>query len=168
MDNIGVFDRSHGIPGDAHLEQVDGTSWMALYCLNMLEISIEIALVDVTYEEMATKYFGHFVFIAEALNAISEEYIGVWDEEQGFFYDKLVYDDGGFQPIKVRSIVGLLSLTAILTVKQETLEALPNFKYSVNWFKNIGCAPLNILLFRILKKAMISCFLWCQKSVPKY
>jgi len=135
MDNIGVFDRSHGIPGDAHLEQVDGTSWMALYCLNMLEISIEIALVDVTYEEMATKYFGHFVFIAEALNAISEEYIGVWDEEQGFFYDKLVYDDGGFQPIKVRSIVGLLSLTAILTVKQETLEALPNFKYSVNWFK---------------------------------
>ncbi|HEA31179.1 MAG TPA: glucosidase [Leeuwenhoekiella sp.] len=135
MDNIGVFDRSHGIPGDAHLEQVDGTSWMALYCLNMLEISIEIALVDIAYEEMATKYFGHFVFIAEALNAISEEYIGVWDEEQGFFYDKLVYDDGGFQPIKARSIVGLLSLTAILTVKKETLEALPQFKYSVAWFK---------------------------------
>ncbi|MGB3775817.1 MAG: glucosidase, partial [Leeuwenhoekiella sp.] len=135
MDNIGVFDRSHGIPGDAHLEQVDGTSWMALYCLNMLEISIELALVDIAYEEMATKYFGHFVFIAEALNTISEEYIGVWDEEQGFFYDKLVYDNGGFQPIKVRSIVGLLSLTAILTVKKETLEALPQFKYSVEWFK---------------------------------
>jgi len=135
MDNIGVFDRSHGIPGDAHLEQVDGTSWMALYCLNMLQISIEIALIDIAYEEMATKYFGHFVFIAEALNTISEEYTGVWDEEQGFFYDKLVYNDGGFQPIKVRSIVGLLSLTAILNVKKETLDALPQFKYSVEWFK---------------------------------
>ncbi len=135
LDNIGVFDRSKGIPGDAHLEQVDGTSWMALYCLNMLEISLEIAMADKAYEDMATKYFGHFVFIAEALNKRSEEYTGIWDENDGFFYDKLVYSNNSYQPIKVRSIVGLLSLAAVLTVKKETLERLPNFAYSVKWFQ---------------------------------
>ena len=135
LDNIGVFDRSKGIPGDARLEQVDGTSWMALYCLNMLEISLEVAMTDKAYEDMATKYFGHFVFIAEALNKRSEEYAGIWDEDDGFFYDKLVYSNNSYQPIKVRSIVGLLSLAAVLTVKKETLDKLPTFAYSVNWFK---------------------------------
>ncbi|WP_369765368.1 glucosidase [Flavobacterium sp. WC2429] len=135
LDNIGVFDRSHGIPGNGHLEQVDGTSWMALYCLNMLEMSLEIAMEDDSYEDMATKYFGHFVFIAEALNKMSIEFIGTWDEEQGFFYDKLVFPNGEFMPIKVRSIAGLLSMTAVFCIKKETLERLPIFRKSVLWFE---------------------------------
>ena len=142
LDNIGVFDRSSGIPGNAHLEQVDGTSWMALYCLNMLEISIKIAFEDPSYEEMATKFFGHFIFIAEALNKLNEDYEGTWDEEEGFFYDKLVFEDGTFQPIKVRSIVGIMSLIAVLHISKETLDRLPNFKYSVNWFRKYRQANL--------------------------
>ncbi len=142
LDNIGVFDRSSGIPGNATLEQVDGTSWMALYCLNMLEIAIKIALVDPSYEEMATKFFGHFIFIAEALNQLNEDYEGTWDEKEGFFYDKLVFENGTFQPIKVRSIVGLMSLVAVLHISKNTLDRLPNFKYSINWFRKYRKANL--------------------------
>ena len=136
LDNIGVFDRSHGIPGNGTLEQVDGTSWMALYCLNMLEISLEIAIADETYEDMATKYFGHFVFIAEAMNKRDLQYVGTWDDEESFFYDKLVFPSGNYVPIKVRSIVGLLSLAALLTIKKETLEKLPRFRRSMQWFRD--------------------------------
>lgn len=135
LDNIGVFDRSTGIPGNGILEQVDGTAWMALYCLNMLEISLELALEDDSYVDMAIKYFGHFVFIAEALNKMSIEYEGTWDEEEGFFYDKLILPDGRFAPIKVRSIAGMLSLVAVLCIKKETLKQLPEFAKSVVWFK---------------------------------
>lgn len=135
LDNIGVFDRSNGIPGGGVLEQVDSTAWMALYCLNMLEISLEIALHDNAYEDMATKYFGHFVFIAEALNKMSQEYEGTWDDKEGFFYDKLILPDGEFMPIKVRSIAGLLSLVAVLTIKDEMLKKLPRFRKGVIWFK---------------------------------
>ncbi len=134
LDNIGVLDRSRDLPGNGVLEQVDGTSWMALYCLNMLEMSLEIAIKDDSYEDMAIKYFGHFVYIAEALNKRSQEFSGTWDEDDGFFYDKLVLPDGTFFPIKVRSIVGLLSLAAVLCIKKETLEQLPTFKKSVVWF----------------------------------
>ncbi|WP_431160735.1 MGH1-like glycoside hydrolase domain-containing protein [Flagellimonas beolgyonensis] len=135
LDNIGVFDRSHGIPGNGILEQVDGTAWMAMFCLNMLEISLELAIDDEAYEDMANKYLGHFVFIAEALNKMNMEYEGTWDQEQGFFYDKLIFPDGRYTPIKVRSIAGMLSLTAVLCVKAETLEQLPRFKKSLGWFK---------------------------------
>lgn len=135
LDNIGVFDRSNGIPGDGVLEQVDGTSWMALYCLNMLEMSLEIALEDEVYEEMAIKYFGHFIFIAESLNQMDQNYAGTWDDAQGFFYDKLILPSGEFVPIKVRSIAGMLSLAAVLTVKESTLKKLPNFRAAVVWFK---------------------------------
>ncbi len=135
LDNIGVFDRSHGIPGHGILEQVDGTSWMALYCLSMLEISLEIALVDDTYVDMATKYFGHFVFIAESLNKISNEDDGTWDDKEGFFYDKLILASGESIPIKIRSIAGLLSLNAVLHITKETLDKLPRFKKSVEWFR---------------------------------
>ena len=148
LDNIGVFDRSSGIPGNATLEQVDGTSWMALYCLNMLEIAIKIALVDPSYEEMATKFFGHFIFIAEALNKLNEQYEGTWDEEEGFFYDKLVFEDDTFQPIKVRSIVGLISLVAVLHVSKSTLDRLPNFKYSVNWFRKYRMKNLKYMVIQ--------------------
>ncbi len=135
LDNIGVFDRSHGVPGNGILEQVDGTAWMALYCLNMLEISIELALEDNSYDDMAIKYFGHFVFIAEALNNISMENEGIWDDKEGFFYDKLILPNGQSASIKVRSIAGMLSLAAVLCIKKETLNQLPNFKKSVQWFK---------------------------------
>lgn len=135
LDNIGVFDRSRGIPGNGILEQVDGTAWMALYCLNMLEISLELALMDHTYEDMAIKYFGHFVFIAEALNKMSIEFEGTWDEQEGFFYDKLILPDGRFAPIKVRSIAGMLSLVAVFNIKKEILDQLPEFEKSVLWFQ---------------------------------
>ena len=135
LDNIGVFDRSNGIPGDGILEQVDGTSWMALYCLNMLEIALEIAVHDETFEDMALKYFGHFVFIAEALNKISEGSSSSWDKQEGFFYDKLILPDGKSFPIKVRSISGLLSLTAVLNIKKECLDTLPRFKSSFEWYR---------------------------------
>ncbi|WP_368662504.1 MGH1-like glycoside hydrolase domain-containing protein [Zobellia laminariae] len=135
LDNIGVFDRSNGIPGGGVLEQVDGTSWMALYCLNMLEIALEISLHDDTFEDMALKYFGHFVFIAEALNKITEESISSWDEKEGFFYDTLILPDGKKIPIKVRSISGLLSMAAVLNIRKECLAKLPRFKASMDWYR---------------------------------
>ena len=135
LDNIGVFDRSHGVPGGGILEQVDGTAWMALYCLNMLEMSLEIAMEDDAYEDMATKYFGHFIFIAEALNKMDANHGGTWDDEEGFFYDRLILPNGSSGTIKVRSIAGMLSLAAVLTIKKDTLEKLPKFKASVVWFK---------------------------------
>tara|TARA_R110002012_G_scaffold253330_1_gene432340 strand:+ start:3034 stop:5670 length:2637 start_codon:yes stop_codon:yes gene_type:complete len=136
LDNIGVFDRSHGVPGGGTLEQVDGTAWMALYCLNMLEISIELALEDDSYDDMAIKYFGHFIFIAEALNKMSIENQGIWDEQESFFYDKLLLPNGNSTSIKVRSIAGMLSIAAVLCIKKETLEKLPKFKRAVQWFKS--------------------------------
>ena len=135
LDNIGVFDRSSGVPGGGILEQIDGTSWMALYCLNMLEIALEIAIKDDAFEDMAIKYFGHFVFIAEALNKLREGALGSWDEKEGFFYDTLVLPDGTSLPIKVRSISGLLSLAAVLNIRKETLDKLPRFRGSMEWFR---------------------------------
>ena len=135
LDNIGVFDRSNGIPGGGSLEQVDGTSWMALFCLNMLEIALEIAQEDEVFEDMAIKYFGHFVFIAEALNKLKEGASSSWDEKEGFFYDTLILPDGQGIPIKIRSISGLLSLTAVLNIRKETLDKLPRFRGSMEWFR---------------------------------
>ncbi|MXV37408.1 glucosidase [Flavobacteriaceae bacterium Ap0902] len=135
MDNIGVFDRSKEIPGEASLEQVDGTAWMALYCLSMLKISLLISTEDGSYEDMAVKYFGHFVFIAESLNHIEEDLIGIWDKTDGFFYDKLVYPDGREEPVKVRSLVGMLAVIAVLEISKEIFDTLPNFKRSYEWFR---------------------------------
>lgn len=134
LDNIGVFDRSNGIPGGGTLEQIDGTSWMALYCLNMLEIALEIAIEDEVFEDMAIKYFGHFTFIAEALNKIREG-SSSWDENEGFFYDNLVLPTGEKIPLKVRSISGLLSMAAVLNIRKETLDKLPRFRGSMEWFR---------------------------------
>lgn len=136
LDNIGVFDRSHGIEGVKTLEQVDGTAWMALYCLCMLKISLEISKEDETYEEMATKYFGNFIQIAQALNHMNEENKGIWNENDGFFYDKIIFEDGNSKLVKVRSVVGMLSLIAVLFIDRETLDALPRFKNSFKWFKS--------------------------------
>ena len=136
LDNIGVFDRSNVIPGNGHLEQADGTAWMALFSLNLLQISLEIAEHDDAYEDMATKYFEHFIYITESLNKIGSDCIGIWDEKEGFFYDVLALPNGHKIPIKVRSLVGLMSLNANLVIKAETLKKLPGFYNGLKWFRN--------------------------------
>ena len=135
LDNIGVFDRSSAIPGGGVLEQADGTSWMATYCLNMLEMALEISQSNPNYEDVTTKFFEHFVYIAESLNRIGENWTGSWDDEEGFFYDILAMPDGRYIPVKVRSLVGLSSLFAVLVLKKELLEKLPDFHKRLKWFQ---------------------------------
>ena len=135
LDNIGVFDRSSMIPGGGVLEQADGTSWMAMYCLNMLEMALEISQSNPNYEDVTTKFFEHFVYIAESLNRIGENWTGSWDEEEGFFYDILAMPDGRYIPVKVRSLVGLSSMFAVLVLKKELLEKLPDFHRRLKWFQ---------------------------------
>ena len=136
LDNIGVFDRSSELPGDGYLEQADGTAWMAMFSLKMLQLSLEVAKHDNSFEDMATKYFEHFIYIAESLNKISDNWVGSWDEKEGFFYDILILPNNSFIPIKVRSLVGLMTMTAVLHIDQETLKALPAFSKGVDWFVN--------------------------------
>ncbi len=135
LDNIGVFDRSSALPGGGMLEQADGTSWMAMYCLNMLEMALEIAQTDHTYEDVTTKFFEHFIYIAESLNRIGEDWTGSWDDEEGFFYDVLSMPDGRFIPLKVRSLVGLSTLFAVLVLKRNSLEKVPDFYRRLKWFQ---------------------------------
>jgi len=134
LDNIGVFDRSSFIPGGGHLEQADGTSWMAMYCLNMLEMALILGEDEVAYEDVATKFFEHFIYIAESLNRIGEDWTGAWDEEQGFFYDILALPDGQYVPLKVRSLVGLSTLFATLVLEKDKLDKLPDFQKRLKWF----------------------------------
>ncbi|MGB3787840.1 MAG: hypothetical protein WA949_07510 [Phormidesmis sp.] len=112
LDNIGVFDRSKPLPTGGRLEQADATSWMTMYCLDMLSISLELALENPVYEDMATKFFEHFIYIAEAMNASDENATQLWDEEDGFFYDVLHLPDMSRMPIKICSLVGLMPLYA--------------------------------------------------------
>ncbi|MBU2527049.1 MAG: glucosidase [Bacteroidetes bacterium] len=136
LDNIGVFDRSAAIPGGGYLEQADGTSWMAMYSLNMLDMALGIAQEDpIGFEDVATKFLEHFVYIAEALNQRSEDWTGSWDEQDGFFYDVLGLPDGRFIPLKVRSLVGLSTLFATLVVDNARLENLPDFRRRLHWFR---------------------------------
>jgi hypothetical protein len=135
LDNIGVFDRSNTIPGGGVLEQADGTSWMAMYCLNMLEMALEIAQHNPAYEDVTTKFFEHFVYIAESLNRIGENWTGSWDDEEGFFYDVLSMPDGRYIPLKVRSLVGLSTLFATLVLKKDLLEKVPEFHRRLKWFQ---------------------------------
>lgn len=134
LDNIGVFDRSSAIPGGGHLEQADGTSWMAMYCLNMLEMALEITKVDSSYEPMTTKFFEHFALIAESLNRMGKDWTGAWNEEEGFFYDVLALPNQQYVPLKVRSLVGLTTLFATLCIDKKLMEASPEFVTRLNWF----------------------------------
>jgi hypothetical protein len=136
LDNIGVFDRSMPLPGGGHIEQSDGTSWMAMYCLNMLGMAIELAREDPAYEDLASKFFEHFVYIADAMNKIGGEEIGLWDEEDGFYYDVLHLPDGSHFALKVRSTVGLIPLFAVETFEPEDLESLSDFRRRMDWFLN--------------------------------
>ena len=135
LDNIGVFDRSKPLPTGGRLEQADGTSWMAMYCLDMLSISLELALENPVYEDMATKFFEHFIYIAEAMNATGEHATQLWDEEDGFFYDVLHLPDMTRFPIKIRSLVGLMPLYAVTTLEPELMDRLPGFKERLEWFE---------------------------------
>ena len=125
LDNIGVFDRSAPLPTGGHLEQSDGTSWMGMYCLNMLAIALELAKEDRAYEDIASKFFEHFVYIAHAMNNFGSHGRSLWDEEDGFYYDVLRLPNGEDQFLKVRSIVGLIPLFAVETLEPEAIDRLP-------------------------------------------
>ena len=134
LDNIGVFDRSAQLPTGGHLNQSDGTSWMAVYSLNMLAIALELARENNVYEDIASKFFEHFLFIADAMNNLGGRGQGLWDEEDGFYYDVLKLDNGPQIPIKIRSLVGLLPLLAVQAIEPEDLERFPSFARRLEWF----------------------------------
>ena len=133
LDNVGVFDRNRPLPGGQFLEQADGTAWMAFYCATMLSISLELAHHDPSYEDMATTFFEHFVSIADAINSLGGT--GLWDENDGFYYDQLCVE-GQKTPMRIRSIVGLVPLLACECIDQETIDSLPGFKKRMQWFLN--------------------------------
>ena len=137
LDNIGVFDRSAKLPTGGHIAQADGTSWMAMYSLNMMRISLELALHNPTvYQDMATKFFEHFLYIAGATANIGGEGINLWDQQDEFFYDVLHLPNDAKIPLKVRSMVGLIPLFAVETLEPELLEKVPEFKQRLEWFLN--------------------------------
>jgi hypothetical protein len=146
LDNIGIFDRSKPLPGGGFLEQSDGTSWMAMYCLNMLAIALELARTDKAYEDVASKFFEHFVFISDAMNNLGNTGTELWDDHDGFYYDVLHMDGHQF-PIKLRSLVGLIPLFAVETIDSDLLDELPDFKRRTKWLldnrqdlvKDIAC-----------------------------
>ncbi|PMB14217.1 glucosidase [Fischerella thermalis CCMEE 5282] len=134
LDNIGVFDRSAELPTGGHINQADGTSWMGMYCLNMLTIALELAKDNSVYEDIASKFFEHFLYIADAMHCIGETRTALWDETDGFYYDVLHLPNVGDLPLKVRSLVGLVPLFAVATLEPETLKLLPGFKRRMEWF----------------------------------
>jgi glycogen debranching enzyme len=133
LDNIGVFDRSAPLPTGGHIEQSDGTAWMGMYCLNMLAIALELAREDPSYEDVASKFFEHFVYIAHAMDDLGHEGLSLWDEADGFYYDVL-HADGHHRPLKVRSMVGLIPLFAVETLEPEVVDRLPGFRRRLQWF----------------------------------
>ncbi len=136
LDNIGVLDRSRPLAPGTTIEQSDGTSWMAMFCLNMLAMAMELAREDPAYEDVASKFFEHFVFISQAMNDMGGEGIGLWDDGDGFYYDVLHRADGDHTQMKVRSMVGLIPLFAVETFDPEDLARLPAFTRRMQWFLN--------------------------------
>ena len=133
LDNIGIFDRSSPLPGGGFIQQADGTAWMGMYCLNMLAIALELARTKPAYEDVATKFFEHFIYIANAMHDLGGEY-GLWDSEDGFFYDGVRFPDGSYVPLRTRSFVGLIPLFAVETLEPDLLKKLPQFARRVEWF----------------------------------
>jgi len=132
LDNIGVFDRSHSLPGGGHLHQADGTAWMGFYCLTMLSMALELALTKPAYEDIASKFFEHFVNICDAINTLGGT--GLWDTQDNFYYDQLIINHEDPIPLRIRSLVGLLPLSAVTVLKQKTIDALPGFRKRMDWF----------------------------------
>lgn len=133
LDNIGVFDRNSTLPNGEQLEQSDGTSWMAMFALNMMRIALELALYNNVYEEMAMKFFEHFLAIANSLDNMGDENFSLWDEEDEFFYDAIASSDGAHMYLRLRTIVGLIPMFAVEVIDDEMLESLPNFKKRMKW-----------------------------------
>jgi hypothetical protein len=145
LDNIGVFDRSKPLPTGGHIEQSDGTSWMAMYCLNMLAMAMELARQDPAYEDVASKFFEHFVYITRAMNNLGGHGFALWDEEDGFYYDVLHLPEGKHHFLKVRSMVGLIPLYAVEALEPEVVEKLAGFKRRMQWFlENVPDVPTHI------------------------
>jgi hypothetical protein len=134
LDNIGVFDRSKPLPTGGILEQSDGTSWMAMYTLNLLAIATELAGHDPVYEDVASKFWEHFLYIAHAMNHRGPDGLALWNDEDGFFYDVLQLPNGERRPLKVRSMVGLIPLFAVETLEPELLDKLHGFRRRLEWF----------------------------------
>jgi hypothetical protein len=134
LDNIGVFDRSATLPTGGYIEQADGTSWMAMYSLNLLRISLELARYNPVYQDMATKFFEHFLYIAGAMDNMGMEGSGLWDDVDQFFYDVLKLPNDGSIQLKVRSMVGLIPLFAVEVLDHSILDELPEFAERLKWF----------------------------------
>jgi Glycosyl hydrolase family 63 C-terminal domain len=136
LDNIGVFDRGSPLPTGGYIEQSDATSWMAMYTLNLLAIALELAREDPAYEDVASKFWEHFLYIAHAMNHHGQDQdgVGLWDEMDGFFYDVLRFPDGRKYPMRIRSIVGLIPLFAVETLEPELLDRMSGFKRRLEWF----------------------------------
>jgi Glycosyl hydrolase family 63 C-terminal domain len=134
LDNVGIFDRSKPLPNGSVLEQADGSAWMAFYCTTMLAIALELAGEDPAYEDVASKFFEHFVAITDAMNSLGGT--GLWNEEDGFYYDQVRTDSGIMIPVKVRSLVGLIPLLAVTNLRQDVIERLPGFHRRMQWFMN--------------------------------
>ncbi len=143
LDNIGVFDRSAALPTGGHLHQSDSTSWMAMYCLNMLSIALEVAKENRAYEDIASKFFEHFLYIADAMHGLQPS---IWNEEEGFYYDLLHTPQGAF-PLKVHSLVGLIPIFAVESLEPDVFSYLPHFTRRLEWFienrpdlrQNVAC-----------------------------
>src|SRR6202453_594581 len=134
LDNIGIFDRGAPLPTGGSLEQSDGTSWMAMYTLNLLAIALELASEDPAYAYVASKFWEHVIYIAYAMNHLGPDGMGLWDKTDGFFYDVLKFPDGGHFPVKIRSMVGLIPLFAVETLEPGLMQRLPGFKRRMEWF----------------------------------
>jgi hypothetical protein len=134
LDNIGVFDRNMQLPNGQHLEQADGTSWMAMYSLNLLRIATELAETNTAYADIASKFFEHFIYIAGAMSNLGENHEGLWDNEDGFFYDQIKFPDNGSIKMRVRSIVGLIPLFATEVLSESDITDSPIFKDRMKWF----------------------------------
>jgi hypothetical protein len=136
LDNIGCFNRDAPLPTGGHISQSDGTSWMAMYALNLLTIALELAQHNDAYEDMAIKFLEHFLYIAKAMAEMGKQGVGLWDEQDGFFYSLLNLPNGEDVPLKVRSIVGLIPLFAVTTLEPDVLAKLHNFRARMEWFLN--------------------------------
>ena len=135
LDNIGAFDRTAGLPGGGRLEQADGTSWMAMYCLNLLAIALELAREDPVYEDVASKFFEHFVYISAAINKPASAH-GLWHEEDGFYFDILNLPDRRCLPVKAYTIGGVIPVAAIVVGEADSLQAFDGFNERIRWFRS--------------------------------
>jgi hypothetical protein len=134
LDNIGVFDRSAPLPFGGYLEQADGTAWVAMYALNMMRIALQLSQTNPVYQDLASKFFEHFLYIANAMTKVGQDAVDLWDEQDEFYYDALNSPDGGHELLKVRSIVGLIPLFAVEVIDEDLLTGAPKFLARMNWF----------------------------------